>query len=200
MAFETAQSCDIIVDLKPTFGHTALVVPKSGTDATGSGRPPKGVEVLHAGGGKGGGVYRSQWTGGVAPVYRHLPLTAGESQSIVDNGDFMTMNTSYGTERALFKSWTGSSSYGRKAQSRLEKYAERIKNGKMTIVRNLFCSEFVVLSIQLGLNLDRTHGAWLDLDGQHTLPVTLKNYLEKNSSRWKCMGVVTDPSLIIYPS
>lgn len=193
-----ALSCDIIVDMKPTFGHTALVVPHKYEFNEGSGSPAEGLEVLHAGGGA--GVYRSTWNDGEALVFRHLPLTGAEAAEIVHVGTRMTSGTKYGVERALFKSWTGSSKFGPKAQERLSTYHLRLNTNGLnnTIVTNLFCSEFVVLAIQLGLNLNRQHRAWLDLDGQHTLPVTLKTYLERNSTHWKCMGLVKDKSLTIH--
>lgn len=83
----------------------------------------------------------------------------------------------YGKGRAFFKSWTGTSSYGDGARGRVAKYLQRLGNGNGCFVTTLYCSEYVVLSYQLAAKGDEGAAYFIDLDGKHTLPKDLRNWL-----------------------
>jgi hypothetical protein len=63
------------------------------------------------------------------------------------------------------------------------------------VLKNVYCSELVVVAYQLGLHLNQAHAAWIDLDGKHTLPSTLKSWMARHATNWTCVGVITDTTL-----
>lgn len=183
-----AQACDIIIDMKPTFGHCGIVTGLFGGKGTAM---PSGLEVLHA---TSRGIVEGMWGNGRAYCYRSNHLTRQEGASIQNVAMEIKAAAEYGAARAIFKSWSGSSSFGKGALERLTKYRTRMQNHQ-GVLKNVYCSELVVVAYQLGLQIDRTHRAWIDLDGKHTLPSTLKTWLDRHATDWTCVGVVTDESL-----
>jgi hypothetical protein len=183
-----AQACDIIIDMKPTFGHCGIV---TGVFTTKSAAVPTGLEVIHA---TSVGIIEGLWENGRAFCFRANGLTRAQASDIQSTAREIKAAASYGASRAIFKSWSGSSSFGKGALTRLQKYQTRMQNHQ-GVLKNVYCSELVVVAYQLGLHLDQTNGAWIGLDGKHTLPSTLKTWLTRHAAAWTCMGVVRDNSL-----
>lgn len=185
-----AQACDIIIDSKPTFGHCGIV---AGTFFGKTSGVPMGSDVIHA---TSNGVIQGMWGNGRAWCYRANTLTRATAQSIQRVAEEIKGGAEYGCCRAVFKSWSGSSSFGSGALGRLKKYRERMQSDQ-GVLKNVYCSELVVVAYQLGVDIDRKAAAWIDLDGKHSLPSTLKAYLDRNSARFTCMGIIDDPSMEI---
>ncbi|MBX3206573.1 MAG: hypothetical protein KF764_15985 [Labilithrix sp.] len=99
--------------------------------------------------------------------------------------------TQYGKARAGLKSWTGSSSFGSGARERLAKYRTRMavpfEDSAEAIVKNVFCSEFVVLCYQLA-SADENGRHFIKLDAKHTLPKNLRAYLQNDLAYWEHIG------------
>lgn len=186
-----AQACDIIIDSKPTFGHCGIV---TGIFAGKAATVPAGHEVLHA---TNSGVIEGPWGNGRAWVYRASTLSRTQAEKIQNCAHEIKGGASYGVGRAVFKSWSGSSKFGADAFTRLMKYRERMTVGNDSVLKNVYCSELVVVAYQLGTGIDKASSAWIDLDGKHTLPSTLKTWLDRNATKWTCVGVVTDDTLEI---
>ncbi|HEY8289550.1 MAG TPA: hypothetical protein VIG49_09790 [Acetobacteraceae bacterium] len=95
----------------------------------------------------------------------------------------------YSPGRAIFKSWTGTSDFGSNAKGRVKKYLARLgADGPFTIA--VYCSEFVVLSYQLAAKGDEDQPFFIDLDGKHSLPKDLRNWLLQRAKggTWQVMG------------
>lgn len=144
------------------------------------------------------------------------------ARKIVDRG------AKYGVSRTLFRSWTSTSSFGSGAISRLLKYSTRFNDAKAgAIVKNVYCSEFVVLAVQLGLqgrhnskstfirntvtlqmndkSVDDARGktGWIDLDGKHATPHALRNWLEGETGAkagWLKLGTFENGVLAVTAS
>lgn len=187
---ETARACDIIIDTKPLFGHCAIV---TGNFNMRSSAIPSGSGVIHA---TAVGVVDGMWGNGKAYCYRATSLTRAEAAKIDKVAREIYFGANYSIGRAVFKSWSGSSTFGDSAQERLEKYRTRMENHQ-GVLKNVYCSELVTVAYQLGLNIDRSNNSWIDLDGKHTLPSTLKSWLDRNATNWRCMGTITDSSLAL---
>ncbi|CAO3415764.1 hypothetical protein [Azospirillum endophyticum] len=99
-------------------------------------------------------------------------------------------SSSYGTARAVF-AWAGSTSFGTGAFGRLQKYKERLSHTEhQGVVKNVFCSEFVILCYQLAFMDDaqktrQTNPLFINLDAKHSYPKHLREYLRKNSTHWE---------------
>jgi hypothetical protein len=188
-----ALACDIIIDMKPTFGHCGIV---TGVFTTKSAAVPTGLEVIHA---TSVGIVEGMWENGRAFCFRANSLTRAQASDIQSTAREIKGAASYGASRAIFKSWSGSSSFGSGALTRLQKYQTRMQNHQ-GVLKNVYCSELVVVAYQLGLHLDQTNAAWIALDGKHTLPSTLKTWLTRHAAAWTCVGVVRDNSLELSPA
>lgn len=185
---------DILISTKG-FGHAGLgVCNQFASNRSAAGPPGKAITVTHA---VNSGVVEG-WDL-KAFVYRPNNLTFGDARKIALVAAEIKAGAEYGVSRAIFKSWTGSSTFGSGAQGRLKKYRERLKLNDVgsaagakpvPIVKNVFCSEFVILCYQLALSEE--HPLFIKLDGLHTLPSGLKTYLDRNSSAWRLVGEV-DP-------
>ena len=189
----SAQACDIIIDTKPTFGHCGIVTGIFNGKAT---EVPRGHEVLHA---TNSGIVEGSWGNGRAFCFRSNHITRAEAERVQRVSFEIRDAASYGAARAVFKSWSGSSTFGKGAKSRLEKYQQRMENHQ-GVLKNVYCSELVVVAYQLGLQTDSTriettHRAWIELDGKHTLPSTLRSWLQRHPTNWTCVGVVTGADL-----
>ena len=77
-----------------------------------------------------------------------------------------------------------------KCDQRLAKYRERLRNAQ-GVVKNVYCSELVILSYQLacikGDTIDEANRMFIRLDGKHTWPSTLRRYL-KSHIGWSTLG------------
>jgi hypothetical protein len=133
-------------------------------------------------------------TGGVG-VFRMRglrQLTVGgkpAAKLIEDAAQSLAARCHYSPGRAIFKSWTGTSSYGSSAKGRVKKYLERLgSDGPFTIA--VYCSEFVVLSYQLAAKGDESQPFFIELDGKHALPKDLRNWLlaRAKGGTWQVMG------------
>lgn len=183
---------DILISTKG-FGHAGIGVCNMFGAAKPAGGPPgRAVEVMHA---VNSGVVEG-W-GLKAFLYRPVGLTFGEARRITAVANEIKAGAEYGVARAAFKSWTGSSDFGGGAQGRLNKYRERLRlndtaagaGGKtVPIVKHVFCSEFVILCVQLALSEE--HPLFIKLDGLHTLPSGLKKYFDRNPEKWRLIGEV----------
>lgn len=188
-----AKACDIIIDMKPFFGHCGIV---TGNFNIQSNTTPNGMEVIHA---TKVGILETAWENGKAYCFRAVNLSRTEAQKIQHVSNEIKGAAEYGASRAIFKSWAGSSSFDSSALARLEKYQTRMTSHQ-GVLKNVYCSELVVISYQLGLDINRSHLSWIDLDGKHTLPSTLKSWLEKSPTRWQFQGYVNDATLALSQS
>jgi hypothetical protein len=180
---------DILINTK-RFGHAGLGVCNClGRALTTLTSPAtRAIDVIHAT--NDGIVY-----GWIlkAYVYRPVGLTYGEARKIAHIADEIRNGTQYGGARAVFKSWTGSSAFGKDARTRLAKYRERLAmrdtaGGNTPIVKHVYCSEFVILCYQLAL--EENHPLFITLDALHTLPSGLKKYLDQNANSWRMVGEI----------
>ena len=101
---------------------------------------------------------------------------------------------SYSKTRAFIKSWTGTSSYGPNAAERLSKYTFRYNNPNITTIANLYCSEFVILCYQIasmeGDTINSSSKYFINLDGKHSLPKDLRNWLLNRQGFWSMAGTL----------
>ena len=185
-----AQACDIIIDMKPTFGHCGLVTGNWRNPNVTAGLPT-GQEVVEA---TNAGIVEGSWTSGRAFCFRANTLNRTDAEAVQRVALEIKGAAQYGATRAVFKSWSGTSSFGTGALGRLRKYQTRTGTHQ-GVPKNVYCSELVVLAYQLGLAVDQQHAAWIALDGNHTLPSTLTTWLTRNATRWTCVGVITGPDL-----
>lgn len=118
-------------------------------------------------------------------VFRGAGLTKGEANSIEEIARKIAESAEYGKNRAIFGSWSASSSYGSGARARLQKYRDRLRDHQ-GVVKNVFCAELVVLAYQLAL--PENHRLFIQKDAKHTLPKTLRDYLRQNASDWVELG------------
>jgi hypothetical protein len=140
----------------------------------------------------------SGWVGikGGVGVFRKRGLSAMSvggkpaAKVIADAASKLAARCHYSPGRAIFKSWTGTSDYGSSAKGRVKKYLDRLgSDGAFTIA--VYCSEFVVLSYQLAAKGDDQAGFFIDLDGKHTLPKDLRNWLLQRAiagGTWQTLG------------
>ena len=124
--------------------------------------------------------------GADADIFRPAtPLTGPEATRITEIAMEIHNSATYGLMRAGLKSTFGSNSAGGGLQKRLDKYRERLQNHQ-GVVKHVYCSELVILTYQLAWP-DNTHRLFIELDGKHTWPSTLRRYL-RNSANWQEMG------------
>lgn len=111
-------------------------------------------------------------------------------KTIADAAVALSTRCAYGKGRAVLKSWTGTCSYGSSARGRVAKYLQRL-GADGAFVTTLYCSEYVVLAYQLAARGDETRGYFIDLDGKHTLPKDLRNWLLQRTrpgGSWSYLG------------
>lgn len=190
---ETAQACDILIDSESMFGHCGIVTGSFNGSPLGI---PKGSMVIHA---TIKGVIEDMWRNGKAFCYRAKNLNRQESLKIQRTAERIKAGADYSIYRAVFKSWAGSSAFEEGALDRLKKYRDRLPTDQ-TIIKNVYCSELVIVAYQLGLNIDQSNRSWIDLDGKHSLPSTLKSWLDQHPDDWCCKGIVTDETLTLSPA
>lgn len=129
--------------------------------------------------------------GSNADIFRPATaLTAAEASKITEIAIEIKNSATYGMTRAGIKSTFSTHTAGGGLQKRLDKYRERLENHQ-GVVKHVFCSELVILSYQLAWP-DNTHRLFIELDGKHTWPSTLRRYL-RNSVNWQEMGEYRKP-------
>ena len=126
-----------------------------------------------------------------AEMFRMTPaLSDADAAKVVRIAGEIMGSAQYGVSRAIFKSTFSSGAAGNNLFARLAKYRERLQN-EQGVVKNVYCSELVILSYQLacimGDTIDNTNRMFINLDGKHTWPSTLRRYL-KNSINWTHLG------------
>jgi hypothetical protein len=145
----------------------------------------KGLDVIHATG-KGIKADDIDLWGSEADIFRPgVDLTDAEVNRVVSIADEIKKSADYGIGRAVFKSTFSTHAAGSGLQKRLDKYRERLKNHQ-GVVKHVYCSELVILCYQLAWENDR-HRLFIDLDGKHTWPSTLRRYLN-NTIHWHHLG------------
>jgi hypothetical protein len=152
-------------------------------------------QVVHA---TNDGIVRSavdMWSS-QADVFRPTPaLTAAELAKVANIAEEIRDSAAYGLGRAMFKSTFSSGGVGSGAMSRLNKYRERLHDHQ-GVVKHVYCSELVIISYQLawiaGDRIDATHRLFIQLDGKHVWPSTLRRYLNGNIN-WANRGTF-DPA------
>lgn len=184
-----------IVICDGTVSHCALVTPKNNLDMHGK---IKNVEwnVLHA---RGFGS-TDKWTGikedhintlENGRIFRAKHLSADGIAKVQTAAEALKKaSSSYGTSRACF-AWAGSTTFGNGAFERLAKYKQRLNSGEhQGVVKNVFCSEFVILCYQLALvdlaqKTSQSSSYFIELDAKHSYPKHLREYLRKNPTLWE---------------
>ena len=78
---------------------------------------------------------------------------------------------------------------------RLIKYSVNLRHGDK-IMGSLYCSELVIVSVQLGLEMDEKDRAWIKLDGKTTWPSTLRSWFDTDSTDWQLVGRVQDSMVV----
>lgn len=145
----------------------------------------KGLDVIHATG-KGIKVDDIDLWGNEADIFRPaVDLTGDEVDRVDSIANEIKNSAVYGIGRAVFKSTFSTHTAGAGLQKRLDKYRERLKNHQ-GVVKHVYCSELVILCYQLAWENDR-HRLFIDLDGKHTWPSTLRRHL-KNTIHWQHLG------------
>ena len=112
-------------------------------------------------------------------------LTGDEVDRVDSIANEIKNSAVYAVGRAVFKSTFSTHTAGAGLQKRLDKYRERLKNHQ-GVVKHVYCSELVILCYQLAWENDR-HRLFIDLDGKHTWPSTLRRHL-KNTIHWQHLG------------
>ncbi len=121
-----------------------------------------------------------------ADLFRPAVDLSDEDAAAIDGiANEIRDSASYGLGRAVFKSTFSLGYAGSGLQKRLSKYRERLQNHQ-GVVKNVYCSELVILCYQLFRNND-DHPLFIKLDGKHTWPSTLRRYLKGNTN-WKHLG------------
>ncbi len=184
-----------------TVSHCGIVAGTTSVNAA-SGRVDRANIVYHA---TSRGILNddaSTWTGskdgvGVFRLRGLRNLTVGGKPAaavIADAAVKLSARCHYSPGRAILKSWIGTSDYGSSAKGRVKKYLDRLgAGGTFTIA--VYCSEFVVLSYQLAAKGDDNAAFFIELDGKHTLPKDLRNWLlqrSKPGGTWQYMGELVD--------
>ena len=149
-----------------------------------------GLNVIHA---TNSGIVEcdiSEW-GSEADMFRMNPAPTVEEGGLITNIATEIMKSAkYGMARAGFKSTFSTHTVGSGLHQRLAKYRERLRDAQ-GVVKNVYCSELVILSYQLacikGDTIDEANRMFIRLDGKHTWPSTLRRYL-KSHIGWSTLG------------
>jgi hypothetical protein len=187
----------LITSADNTVSHCGIVGGTTSVNAA-SGRVDRADMIYHA---TSKGIKLDEATGwvdikGGVDVFRKRGLgnlTVGgkpAAKVIADAASKLAARCHYSPGRAIFKSWTGTSDYGSSAKGRVKKYLDRLgADGQFTIA--VYCSEFVVLSYQLAAKGDEHVSFFIELDGKHTLPKDLRNWLLQRATAggtWQVLG------------
>ena len=119
-----------------------------------------------------------------ADMFRANPeLTDQQAESVVKIAEEIKTSAEYGKTRAVFKSTFASGKAGEGLMARLAKYNERLQDHQ-GMVKNVYCSELVILCYQMAwyqeMEAKTNARLFINLDGKHTWPSTLRRYLRSN--------------------
>ena len=122
-------------------------------------------------------------------VFRPDNLSFAMCEEMCRIADEIQRGARYGVARAVLKSWSSSTRFSSNARDRLAKYRERLGNhqGQVAIVKNLYCSEFVVLIYQLAC-AGEDDPNFININAKHTLPRDLRRWMEHHPAHWTRMG------------
>lgn len=184
---------DIIIS-DTTVSHCALVIGEK-TQLSGNRGVRTDWMVLHASGFMGG----QKWTGikkgelsdvANGRLFRSRNISDAKAQAVQETAlRLYAASSSYGTSRAIF-AWAGTTTFGDGAFTRLQKYKERLSHTEhQGVVKNIFCSEFVILCYQLTFLDDskatkQVDANFIKLDAKHSYPKHLREYLRTNATQW----------------
>lgn len=195
---------DILITDKPGVGHAGVAV----FDSTlfdenfvnmmrANGQAVRANAVAHAV--MGGGIEITYGWHQRSKVFRPKTLDLAFQERIFSVAKEMEASSRYGMARAVLKSWGRSSKFSTNAADRLQKYRDRMANhqGNVAIVKNVYCSEFVVLCYQLAC-ANENDVRFINKNAKHTLPLQLKAWLDKNPTDWKRMGVTPGDDSMEY--
>lgn len=154
--------------------------------------------ISHAMGGYDHGILKSPNWPFVGRVYRPTQITAERLGELFRCSEILRESTRYGIARAIFKSIFGTSAFTGSASARLQKYRTRLANftsiaedqGRPFIVKNVICSEYVILLFQLSAP-DETDPYFINLNAKHTLPMGLERWLRQHTELWQYVGRTT---------
>lgn len=184
----------LITSADNTVSHCGIVADTTSVN-TAAGRVDRADRIYHA---TSRGIKLDDaigWAGTNVGVYRmrglrNLTVGGKSAQSLIAAAaSALAARCHYSPGRAIFKSWTGTSDYGSSAKGRVKKYLARLgAEGPFTIA--VYCSEFVVLSYQLAAKGNEDAAFFIELDGKHTLPKDLRNWLLQRAKggSWQVMG------------
>lgn len=161
------------------------------------GQPVRANAVAHAV--MGGGIEITYGWHQRSKIYRPRQLDLAFQERIYSVAKEMQAGARYGMARAVLKSWSRSSKFSTKASDRLAKYRDRMANhqGNIAIVKNVYCSEFVVLCYQLAC-ANEDDPRFINKNAKHTLPLQLKAWLDKNPTNWTRVGVTPGDDSLEY--
>ena len=142
-------------------------------------------DVIHATG-KGIKIDDIDMWGNNADMFRSATdLTTAEAGKLERIAQEIKDSASYGVGRAAFKSTFSTHTAAEGTHQRLNKYRERLKNHQ-GVVKHVYCSELVILCYQLAWiesdAINANHRLFIQLDGKHTWPSTLRRYLRSNAN------------------
>jgi hypothetical protein len=195
---------DILITDKPGVGHAGVAVFDTDMFDEGivtlmrnHGQPVRANAVAHAV--MGGGIEITYGWHQRSKIFRPKTLDLAFQERIYSVAKEMQAATRYGMARAVLKSWSRSSRFSTNAATRLQKYRDRMANhqGNMAIVKNVYCSEFVVLCYQLAC-ANEDDPRFINKNAKHTLPLQLKAWLDKHSADWKRIGVTPGDDSLEY--
>jgi len=136
-----------------------------------------------------------------ADMFRMKPgLSTEEAEAVALVALEIAKSATYGKARAVFQSTFSSHKVGKGLEARLEKYRERLQEHQ-GVVKNVYCSDLVVLSYQLACGVTTKDGKiatkdfvyqgermFIRLDSKHCWPSTLRTYLMADRD-WEYLGL-----------
>lgn len=193
---------DIVISAKSNFISHAGIVAGTVQVTSGNSQTVARPGITHA---TTGGLFTNSGPDfvkkyGIPEVFRYIDIAnvrigARPAGEVIEATALSIMGrTSYGFGRAGLLSWTGTSSFGISAKGRLLKYLAKLKMNQHLHITNLYCSEFAVLCYQLACEGDEKSKIFIDLDGKHTLPKDLRNWLLNRCNpqgKWQLAGELT---------
>ena len=170
---------DIVINNAGAFGHVLMCYGEENDDGVGA------VTFIHGtNSGNFSVVEKVTAVNEVKNDFWHFSpkgLGAGDKQRLIEVADAIKKTAKYGKYRAV-RLLLGDSGFGPQAQSRLNKYRTRLKQGGDKLVSTITCSEAIVLCYQL--SFDNTSPLFIGKDAAHVMPRTLAKYLRENPRGW----------------
>lgn len=170
---------DIIVNNAGTFGHVAMCFGEEDADGVGA------VTFIH-GTNKGNfsideKIKVIDETKSNFWQFKPKNFTEDNKTRLKEVASAIQKSAKYGLYRAV-RLFVGSSTFGKDARKRLEKYKERLTKGGKKLVTTITCVEAVVLCYQL--TFEESSPYFIMKDAAHTMPRTLAEYLKAAPAGW----------------